>query len=114
VIERMGVDHRPVEKRADGTISIFMPEGAIATVFAKETIAAHVTARPARQTGTTTASRRGGGKVRCLTAPLPVQVQPVLEACAEQCDQKERDHGGKGNEATTVDGDCCLQSTFPR
>jgi len=33
------VDHRPVEKRADGTISVFMPEGAIATVFAKEPIA---------------------------------------------------------------------------
>jgi len=33
------VDHRPVEKRADGTVSIFMPEGAIATVFAKEQIA---------------------------------------------------------------------------
>src|SRR5215831_12735126 len=70
-------------------------------VIAKETIAAHVTARPARQTGMTTASRRGGGKARCLTAPLPVQVQPVLEACAEQCDQKQRDNGGKGNEART-------------
>jgi len=33
------VDHRPVEKRADGTISIFMPDGAIATVFAREQIA---------------------------------------------------------------------------
>jgi len=33
------VDHRPVEKKADGTISVFMPEGAIATVFAKESIA---------------------------------------------------------------------------
>ena len=70
-------------------------------VIANETIAAQVTPRPARQTGKTTASRRGGGKACCLTAPLPVQVQPVLEASAENRDEKQYDHGGKGNEART-------------
>src|SRR5690242_4187050 len=70
-------------------------------VIANDAIAAHVTPRPGRQTGNTTANRRGGGRAGRLTAPLPVQVQPVLEACAEKRDEQERDHGGKGNEART-------------
>jgi hypothetical protein len=70
-------------------------------VIANDTIAAQVTPRPARQTGTTTASRRGGGKAFCLTAPLPVQVQPVLETGAKKRDNQQRDHGGDGNEART-------------
>ncbi|MGZ4103847.1 MAG: DUF7064 domain-containing protein [Actinomycetota bacterium] len=33
------VEHRPVDKRAEGTLSVFLPGGAIATVFAREPIA---------------------------------------------------------------------------
>src|SRR5919197_4855063 len=71
-------------------------------VTANDTIAAHVTTSPATQTGATTASKRGGGRARCLTAPLPVQVVPaqvVVRACEREQEQNE-DHGER-NEAWT-------------
>src|SRR3954470_11605207 len=55
---------------------------------ANETAPASVTARPARQTGATTARSRGGGSW-WSTSPLPVQIQYVAPT-ADDGDREER------------------------
>src|SRR5215217_2080514 len=68
-------------------------------VPAKDTTAAAVTPRPAAQTGTSTASSRGGGKTRRVMSRLPVQVVVDLDAEAAERDEHERENGGGGNES---------------
>src|SRR6266542_5544678 len=70
--------------------------------IANENTAAHVTPKPAAQTGPTTASRRGAGKAGSLTVSLPVEVQQFLVAVGTcERDHEQHEDQSKNNEART-------------
>src|SRR5919197_4591219 len=74
---------------------------ALCGVTANDPAAAHATPSPATQTGTRTARSRGGGRTRRVTTRLPVEVVSLVDPQAAECNQDEREGGGKGDETRT-------------
>src|ERR671928_392614 len=68
-------------------------------VVANDAAAARETPRPAAQTGTMTARSRVGGKTRCVTARLPVEVGQVLDSQLAEHHRDQCEDGGQGDEA---------------